>query len=114
MPASVVLSDKAEGVPFSQAFVIVTVAPGGPANAADRARFAQDLINSGPVRDLAITSGETMRVKGMPGNVDTLLQMPWSAAVTGLGFALLTACVAGFFPALRVKRLNVVDALAGR
>jgi hypothetical protein len=68
MPASVVLSDKAEGVPFSQAFVIVTVAPGGPANAADRARFAQDLINSGPVRDLAITSGETMRVKGMPGN----------------------------------------------
>jgi len=53
-------------------------------------------------------------VKGMPGNVDTLLQMPWSAAVTGLGFALLTACVAGFFPALRVKRLNVVDALAGR
>jgi putative ABC transport system permease protein len=53
-------------------------------------------------------------VKGMPGNVDALMQMPWSAAATGLGFALLTACVAGFFPALRVKRLNVVDALAGR
>jgi putative ABC transport system permease protein len=53
-------------------------------------------------------------VKGLPGNADALLRMPWSAAVAGLGFALLTACIAGFFPALRVKRLNVVDALAGR
>ena len=66
MPASVVLSDKAEGVPFSQAFVIVTVAPGGPANAADRARFAQDLINSGPVRDLAITSGRRCVSRACP------------------------------------------------
>lgn len=68
MPASVVLSEKDDGLPFSQAYVVVTVAPGGPPNASDRGRFAQDLINSGPVRDLAITSGETMRVNGMPGN----------------------------------------------
>ena len=57
MPASVVLSDKAEGVPFSQAFVDRH----GRDRAAPRPtrptapRFAQDLINSGPVRDLAIT-----------------------------------------------------------
>jgi ABC-type antimicrobial peptide transport system permease subunit len=50
----------------------------------------------------------------MPGNVEILLRMPWSAAATGLAFAVATACIAGFFPALRVKRLNVVDALAGR
>ena len=68
MPASVVLSDSEDGVPFSQAYVVVTVASGGPANADDRGRFAQDLINSGPVRNLVITNGETMRVKGMPGN----------------------------------------------
>ena len=68
LPATVILADKDEGVPFSQTFVVVTVAPGGPANAADRGRFAQDLINSAPVRDLGITSGETMRVNGMPGN----------------------------------------------
>jgi hypothetical protein len=68
MPGSVVLSGKEDGAPFSQAFIVVSVAPGGPANAGDRARFAQDLINSAPVRDLTITSGETMRIKSMPGN----------------------------------------------
>ena len=68
LPATVILADKDEGVPFSQSFVVVTVAPGGPANAADRGRFAQDLMSSAPVRELAITSGETMRVNGMPGN----------------------------------------------
>lgn len=65
---SVVLTENEEGGMFTQAYVIVTVAPGGPTNPADRPRFAQELINSGPVRDLTITSGETMRVKGMPGN----------------------------------------------
>ena len=68
MPASVVLSETDDGVPYAQAYVIVTVAPGGPPNAADRGRFARDLIGQGPVRELSITSGETMRVKGMPGN----------------------------------------------
>jgi putative ABC transport system permease protein len=48
------------------------------------------------------------------GNAGALLMMPWSAAATGMAFALLMAGIAGFFPALRVKRLNVVDALAGR
>lgn len=65
---SVVLTEKEEGSTFAQAYMIVTVAPGGPSNTADRPRFAQELIGSGPVRDLTITSGETMRVKGMPGN----------------------------------------------
>jgi hypothetical protein len=67
-PGSVVLSDKEDGTPFSQAFIAISLAPGGPPNAADRPRFAQDLINSAPVRDLTITNGETMRIKGMPGN----------------------------------------------
>ena len=53
-------------------------------------------------------------VNSLPGNAGSLLLMPWSAAAYGLAFALLTAGIAGFFPALRVKRLNVVDALAGR
>ena len=51
---------------------------------------------------------------GLPGNTADLLLMPWSAAATGFAFALLTALVSGFFPALRVQRMNVVDALAGR
>jgi putative ABC transport system permease protein len=51
---------------------------------------------------------------GLPGNTADLLRMPWSAAATGLAFALLTAFISGFFPALRVSRMKLVDALAGR
>ncbi|HWC63229.1 MAG TPA: ABC transporter permease [Rhizomicrobium sp.] len=40
--------------------------------------------------------------------------MTWSAFFTGMGFALLTAFLSGAIPAWRAKRLNVVDALAGR
>ena len=43
-----------------------------------------------------------------------IVQMPWIALLTGLAFALLVAFVSGLLPALRAKRLNIVDALAGR
>lgn len=65
---SVVLTEKEDGAVFSQAYVIVSVASGGPTSPADRARFAQDLMNNAPVRDLTVTSGEAMRIKSMPGN----------------------------------------------
>ena len=42
------------------------------------------------------------------------LLLPPSAAVTGFGYILLVAFFSAFLPALRVKRLNVVDALTGR
>ena len=48
-----------------------------------------------------------------PG-VAGLFLMTWPAFFTGMGFALLTAFLSGAIPAWRVKRLNVVDALAGR
>jgi putative ABC transport system permease protein len=51
---------------------------------------------------------------GLPNGIGTLLLLPWSAAAIGLGFALLMALISAFIPALRMKRLNVVDALAGR
>jgi len=43
-----------------------------------------------------------------------LLLMPWSALLTGLGFAMAVAIVSALIPALRAKRLNIVDSLAGR
>jgi putative ABC transport system permease protein len=52
--------------------------------------------------------------RGLPGNTADLLLMPWSAAATGLVFALLTAFISSFFPAVRVSRMKLVDALAGR
>lgn len=65
---SIVLTENADGGLFKQAYIVVSVATGGPSAPADRARFAQDMLNSGPVRDLAIQSGETMRIRGLPGN----------------------------------------------
>jgi ABC-type antimicrobial peptide transport system permease subunit len=38
--------------------------------------------------------------------------MPWSALLTGLGFALTVAIIAGMIPAWRAKRLSIVDALS--
>ena len=40
-----------------------------------------------------------------------LLQMPWTALLLGLGLALIVALLASLLPALRVKQLNVVNAL---
>ena len=43
-----------------------------------------------------------------------LVQMPWIALLTGLALAGLVAFVSAVVPALRAKRLSIVDALAGR
>jgi putative ABC transport system permease protein len=43
-----------------------------------------------------------------------LLQMPWTASLRGLGLALIVALISSLLPALRVKQLNVVDALLKR
>jgi len=64
----VILSEKPTGNPFGQAYVVVSVASGGPSQPGDRPLFAQDLLRSAPVRDLAITSGESMRINGSPGS----------------------------------------------
>ena len=39
------------------------------------------------------------------------LLMPWSAAATGLAFALLVALVSALLPALKAKRLSIIEAL---
>jgi putative ABC transport system permease protein len=43
-----------------------------------------------------------------------LLQMTWLATLRGFGLALVVALFSGLYPAWRVKRLSIVDALAGR
>jgi putative ABC transport system permease protein len=53
-------------------------------------------------------------VKASFPGVPQLIDMPWAAILTGFGVAVLVAFVSGLIPALRAKRLNIVDALAGR
>jgi ABC-type antimicrobial peptide transport system permease subunit len=54
-----------------------------------------------------------MMKDSVPG-IAQVIHMPWAAMLTGFGLALLVALASSLLPALRVKRLNIVDALAGR
>ncbi len=48
-------------------YMIISLARGGPENPDDRARFARELMTSAPLRDLAVTFAESMRIDGRPG-----------------------------------------------
>jgi putative ABC transport system permease protein len=50
----------------------------------------------------------------LPPGVGTLILVTWPSLATGLGFALAMALISVLVPALGVRRMNVVDALAGR
>ena len=43
-----------------------------------------------------------------------LIEMPWAAVLTGFGTAILVACAAALIPAVSVRQLKIVDALAVR
>jgi putative ABC transport system permease protein len=43
-----------------------------------------------------------------------IVQMPWMALLTGVALAGLVAFVSALVPALRARRLSIVDSLAGR
>jgi hypothetical protein len=65
---SVILGEgKADG-DEPQPFMIVSVERNGPAEAADRALFARDLLANSPVRELRLQSAEPMRINGAPGH----------------------------------------------
>jgi putative ABC transport system permease protein len=53
-------------------------------------------------------------IKDVTPQTGQMLLMPWSAILTGLGFALAVAFVSSLVPGLRARRLSIVDALAGR
>jgi hypothetical protein len=48
-------------------YMIISLGRGGPDNADDRARFARELLNSAPLRDVVVTFAESMRIDGRPG-----------------------------------------------
>ena len=61
----------------------------------------------------AASPNATQAARQMAGLLN-LVQISWSAVGTGMVFALGMAVIASLIPAWRVKKLNVVDALAGR
>ena len=63
---------------------------------------------------LVVKLGLGAIISKLPPGVGTLLLVNWRGLLIGLGFALAVALISALVPALRVRRLNVVDALAGR
>jgi hypothetical protein len=51
----------------AQPFMIIEAGTGSPAEPDARGRFARDLLNGAPVRDLKVMSAETMRINNVPG-----------------------------------------------
>jgi hypothetical protein len=67
MPAGVILVDGPTDDLTKQPYMVVEVGQGLPDQPDARARFARDLLSRAPVRELAMGSGEPMRIGGSPG-----------------------------------------------
>jgi hypothetical protein len=63
----VILTDGPSDDISKQPYVIVSVGSGSADQPDDRARFANELLASAPLREVAMTSGEPMRIGGQPG-----------------------------------------------
>lgn len=50
-----------------QPYVLVSVGSGSADQPSDRARFANELLSSAPLREIAVTLGEPMRISGQQG-----------------------------------------------
>jgi hypothetical protein len=64
----VILAEETADNRGPQPFMVISVERGGPAEPADRSRFARDLMASAPVRDLSVQSAEPMRIGGIAGH----------------------------------------------
>ena len=67
MPEGLVVVDGPNNDTSKQAYAIVTVGSGAPENADDRARFANDVLMTVPLRGLQVATLEAMRIRGGPG-----------------------------------------------
>jgi hypothetical protein len=68
LPAGgVILTDGPTDDISKQPYVLVSVGSGGADQPDDRARFANELLSSAPLRDIAVTLGEPMRIGGQQG-----------------------------------------------
>jgi hypothetical protein len=66
-PAVVMMTEGPSDEIVKQPFVIVSLGQGAPEKPDDRARFANDLLLTAPLKNLTPTSTEAMRIGGMAG-----------------------------------------------
>jgi hypothetical protein len=67
LPGGLVLTDGPSDDILKQPYVIVTVGAGEPSEPDERGKFAREMLSNAPLRDIAVTSGDPMRIGGVPG-----------------------------------------------
>lgn len=63
----VILIEGAGRDMVKQPYMIISLGRGNSATPGDRARFARELLGSAPLRDIAVTLAEPIRIGGRPG-----------------------------------------------
>jgi hypothetical protein len=65
--AGVILTDGPTDDLTKQPYIIVTVRRGAPGETDERGKFARELLSTAPLRNIAVTLAEPMRITGGPG-----------------------------------------------
>jgi hypothetical protein len=63
----VILTDGPADDIARQAFMMVSIGPGGPSEPGERANFAREILSAAPLRDIAVTTADNMRIGGSQG-----------------------------------------------
>ena len=85
LPGGAILTDgpSDEIGKAKQPYIIVSVGRGGPSDPALRGNFARDMLHSGPLSDLTVTSSDTIRIGRAPAyELRAKAQDPTGQAVT--------------------------------
>jgi len=63
----VILTDGPADDMAREPFMIISVGPGGPSDPGERPNFAREMLAAAPLRDIAVTMSDNMRIGGSQG-----------------------------------------------
>jgi hypothetical protein len=63
----VILTDGPADDMARQPFMIISIGPGGPSDPSERPNFAREILAAAPLRDIAVTMSDNMRIGGSQG-----------------------------------------------
>lgn len=67
LPGGVILTDGPADDVTKQPYMIISIGPGGPSDPDERVKFSRELLASAPLRDIAVTAADPMRIGGSQG-----------------------------------------------
>jgi hypothetical protein len=109
----VILTDGPADDINKQPYMIVSIGPGGPSEPSERANFAREMLSAAPLRDIAVTTADTMRIGGLQGfEIRAQARAPDGAPVALVQWVRFGS--GGFLRMIGVSRAETWDALFTR